>query len=68
MRIEIPDEEIGMLMAIAEEHISDLRSEIHRTTNLNYKKELKEKEAIINRFLERLRNTRTTAATGGILN
>lgn len=54
MDIRMSEEEVGLLREVAEEYLSDLRTEILDTDNFEFRESLKRKEESIRRILEKL--------------
>ncbi|HEY3308440.1 MAG TPA: hypothetical protein VGJ93_08290 [Desulfuromonadaceae bacterium] len=53
-RVELTDEESEMLIEVIESSISELKTEIAHTDNREFRQGLKEREAFLEDFLNRL--------------
>ncbi len=54
MEIALNDEERQTLIEILNETLPNLRAEVYRTENYDYREELKQREAIIKQLIARL--------------
>ena len=54
MQIEINDEERQTLVEILSEVLPDLREEVYKTENYDYREELKHREVVVKSLLARL--------------
>lgn len=52
--IELNEDEAATLRKVLENYLSDLRMEIADTDALDYREQLKERKALLNRVLEQL--------------
>jgi hypothetical protein len=53
--IQLADQETEVLASILEEYVSELRMEISNTDSMDFREELKRKEAILKSLLDRLK-------------
>ncbi|HEU5249113.1 MAG TPA: hypothetical protein VFW15_03935 [Thermoanaerobaculia bacterium] len=53
--IQLADQEAEVLASILEEYVSELRMEISNTDSMDFREELKRKEAILKSLLDRLK-------------
>jgi hypothetical protein len=53
--IELADEDAEILRAVLEEYISDLRMEVSNTDSMDFREQLKRKETVLKRLVDRLR-------------
>ena len=54
MALELTSEEIDLLREVAEAAYNDLREEIYKTENVDYKRPLKQREALIKSIIKKL--------------
>jgi hypothetical protein len=52
--IELADEDAEILKAVLEEYISDLRMEVSNTDSMDFREQLKRKETVLKRVVDRL--------------
>jgi len=54
MQIALNDEERRVLLEVLNETLPDLREEVYKTDNFDYRAQLKRREALLKSLLERL--------------
>ena len=54
MQFALTEEEVETLLDMLSEALSNLREEVYKTENFDYREELKRREAVIKRLLTRL--------------
>lgn len=54
MQLEIPPEEVQVLLKILNNYRAELRAEIYRTEGAAYKRDLKQEEELLERLLARV--------------
>ena len=53
-RIDLNPDEAGMLKEVLESYLSDLRMEIGRTENMSFREEMKKREELLKRLIQKL--------------
>ncbi len=61
MQVTINKDEVELLETLLDQEIIQLRVEIHHTWRFEYKEMLKEREKLVGRLLERIRETTKAA-------
>lgn len=54
IQLDLTSEELGMLKAVLQSYISDLRMEIADTDSLDFRNQLKAKEQVLTKVMERI--------------
>lgn len=53
-RIDLNPDEAGMLKEVLESYLSDLRMEIGSTENMSFREEMKKREELLKRLIQKL--------------